>query len=1148
MVAKDSPDWLPAGWSVQFSPLKTGRRVQNFVNMETGKKFSSKDDVLYYIKMVNAAHRKPLSINRHIQRHSGTNPLQRVNVKAKKPEWLPKGWKMEMKTRKSGGQRGLDYKCYIDPLNGYKFYSKPEVFRYLSTVKHKNHMFKRKKTGISVHSAEKVAADKNKVEDLSPKQIKEIRITRSSNEINKNLPSSEAKRQKLEHPVTRRQHFSGEKSSGMSDLEQLEIGVSKKSCLRRVSTEAGVASARTAEIVQEKHSLGNAIHDSSKTKQNCALHGSPQSKVKGTKRNQGKRSLLSETDELKKSQGKSYVENGLASTPAPDMLQEKNLIQPLIDKQSFRKPHMNTGRAKNKKHLNLSRRSSKRLAGIEPDQVVKLVSAERGPKVTKRKSGKIGAILDAGLSSNRMVDGESTQHELGQETELAHQAFSGINHGVSSNMSTKPSADQVAHVELKQNLESGKVESEKAESHISFLFGSDPCLEFAFKTLTGELPVTDAADGWPNLSTAAGRLQDNNLNESGMKKNSDGTGFVQLKKSKKKKDITLPKRSSNRLAGLEPELVAGSLAGEGKLKNAPRKSHQNEAPRADDLADETIHPLEPVLETKLGNDFSSNIETSMHSEPSRKQSDNGHKVELSNHFFAYTDTLVHERKQLDAGPEMEFPNLNINMSMHEEPSNKQPSRKQSDNGHKVELANHFLANTDTLVHEELSSKQLDAGPETEFPNLNINMSMHEEPSNKQPSRKQSDNGHKVELATLVHEEPSSKQFDAGPETEFPNLNINMSMHEEPSNKQPSRKQSNNGHKVELANHFLANTDTLVHEEPSNKKLDAGPETEFPNLNINISMHEEPSNEQPSSKHSNNGHKVELTNHFLANTDTLVHQELSNKRLDTGPETEFRNLNFSMHEEPSNKKLDAGPEKEFPNLNTSNSMNEEPSINPNLDTNISMHEEPSNEQLDAGPETEFPNLNRNTSVHEEPSNKQLDNGKEVEPANYLSNYRDLSTHGEPSNESEKSPDELVVPEKHPKVQGHIQDVEKPDPQVAFSLGDCWSDPCLDFAFKTLTGAIPIEDNLVQGYFQEQLDTSHSQRNGNLALPDFGSLSFFQSDISSHFDSPEKSVSGQQLSSSSSFLPAGNANLPSCSGIHSQQHCLESDKDFHGKVKS
>ncbi|KAG5070201.1 hypothetical protein JHK85_002578 [Glycine max] len=36
-------------------------------------------------------------------------------------------------------------------------------------------------------------------------------------------------------------------------------------------------------------------------------------------------------------------------------------------------------------------------------------------------------------------------------------------------------------------------------------------------------------------------------------------------------------------------------------------------------------------------------------------------------------------------------------------------------------------------------------------------------------------------------------------------------------------------------------------------------------------------------------------------------------------------------------------------------------------------------------------------------------------------------------------------------------------------DTWSDACLEFAFKTLTGAMPVEENIaIQGRFQEPLN--------------------------------------------------------------------------------
>ncbi|KAF3448532.1 hypothetical protein FNV43_RR09245 [Rhamnella rubrinervis] len=935
MVAKGSPDWLPAGWTVQFRVLKTGRRVQIYVNLETGQKFFSKDDAVHHIKMGYTLHGKPQSTNRLIERHPGKNPLQGlVNGKDTNPEWLPNGWKVELKTRQSGLKIGDEYKCYVDPLNRRKFYSKPEVFRYLRTIKHKSGMFE-KKTGIRVHSP--------------------------------NKPSSEAKRHTLKHPTTRRQIFSGKTSSGMSDLSKIEG--SKQLESKRTSPEATVASALRAEIVQD--SLANEIQDCAETKQNGALNRSPWSKAGGHKISQGKRSKLPETEECKKTQGKADVVKGLASTPAPDILPEKNSIPlvmenknfrkpqmttgrskdkkflnlprrsskrlaaslqrdqvvnlmsgeqglssipttdvllennsipPVMEKKSFKKPQMTSSRSKDKKFLNLPRRSSKRLSGLQPDQVVNLMSGEQGlastptadilqeknsiPPVMEKKSfrkhqmtssrskdkkililphrsskrlagldpdnlvnsmsgerarefsigksSKTGAILDACLTSDSMVDGGSTQHEFGQEKELECHASTGTStplYGDSANKSTIPTEDQVAPEEQKQKLESGKMENEKPEPHFSFLFESDPCLEFAFKTLTGELPVADAADDWATLITEPGMLQHENLHESGIKRSSDETDWVNLKKSKKKKVFILPCRSSKRLAGLEPELVANSLAGEGFLEDTVKKSHKNNDPPATDSADEVIEQLWAVPETVPANYFSTNINTSTHTEPSNEQPIAGQRIELGNHFSVHADT----------SPEIEL-----------------------------------------------------------------------------------------------------------------------------------------------------------------------------------------------------------------------------------------------------------------------------------------------------------------SLHEAPSDMQLDRGQGIELSHYFSNEVDISTHAEPSNKSEKSVEDPLIPEKQPHTQAQMGDLEKPEPELAFSLGDCWSDPCLDFAFKTLTGAIPIEDNLVQGYFQEQLETTNNHKNGSLALPDFGSPGFFQSDISSHFDSPEKSVSGQQLSMNSSFLPPGNVSLPSCSGAHhSQQHCLEGDKDLRGK---
>ncbi|XP_057525414.1 uncharacterized protein LOC130804822 isoform X2 [Amaranthus tricolor] len=55
-------------------------------------------------------------------------------VQANDSEWLPTGWVIERRIRKSGARVGTEYKCFIDPSSGAKFFSKPEVLRHLKCI------------------------------------------------------------------------------------------------------------------------------------------------------------------------------------------------------------------------------------------------------------------------------------------------------------------------------------------------------------------------------------------------------------------------------------------------------------------------------------------------------------------------------------------------------------------------------------------------------------------------------------------------------------------------------------------------------------------------------------------------------------------------------------------------------------------------------------------------------------------------------------------------------------------------------------------------------------------------------------------------------------------------------------------------------
>lgn len=140
--------------------------------------------------------------------------------------------------------------------------------------------------------------------------------------------------------------------------------------------------------------------------------------------------------------------------------------------------------------------------------------------------------------------------------------------------------------------------------------------------------------------------------------------------------------------------------------------------------------------------------------------------------------------------------------------------------------------------------------------------------------------------------------------------------------------------------------------------------------------------------------------------------------------------------------------------------------------------------------------------------------------------------------------MVLDDQHQKLQP--KDHMTSETPLSFPFGDSWADPCLDFAFKTLTGAIPIDDSLeIQSYFEERIESSRGQKDSSIALPDFGSPNLFQNDISSHFDGPEKSVSGQHLGLDP-LLTVGNVSLPSCSGFTSQQQpCVDRNRPFKGR---
>uniref|UniRef100_A0A5B7ALZ0 Putative methyl-CpG-binding domain-containing protein 13 isoform X1 n=1 Tax=Davidia involucrata TaxID=16924 RepID=A0A5B7ALZ0_DAVIN len=559
MVAGQSPDWLPAGWTVQVK-VKNGRKVKYYFNGETGQKFDSKNDIIRYVKMGKVRVRQ--SINKHNKRRSEKKPMPLTAKTNERPEWLPHGWIMEVKSRKTGSRIGMKYKCYIDPVTGYKFYSKPEVSQYLKTVKRNSRTSEQKKIGVgsvsncyndqltggksslkpelsqnlktvkgksSTSKEKKVVVERVTPDGLPPGWIKEIRIQKKvtgtrkdpfytdpesgyifrskkdalryletgdisscaikpmkrsvdMESINNELsPQSVGKGHKLEHHTSRRRLFAGKESCDTSSLVASDAEGSKEGQRKAVSADVTGTSTPTDEILEGKHLLDNVVEKCAETKEGPDPSSSILPKTKGSKRKRGKNVL---------------AENGPVSSPATNILQEEKLLENGTEKLSNRTTQIDSSKCKNEKVFSFPHRSSKRLAGLKPELVANSGLSERAVRAATRKSGESEANPSLGLALDDVADSVPQQLDAEPETEIAHHASGGIE--APSDVEPSNKGENPLGVQALPESQPGRQETEKKdenpESQLFSPFGdswSDPCLEFAFKTLTGAIPVED---------------------------------------------------------------------------------------------------------------------------------------------------------------------------------------------------------------------------------------------------------------------------------------------------------------------------------------------------------------------------------------------------------------------------------------------------------------------------------------------------------------------------------------------------------------------------------------------------------------------------------------------------------------------------------
>ncbi|XP_011048657.1 PREDICTED: uncharacterized protein LOC105142633 isoform X5 [Populus euphratica] len=132
--------------------------------------------------------------------------------------------------------------------------------------------------------------------------------------------------------------------------------------------------------------------------------------------------------------------------------------------------------------------------------------------------------------------------------------------------------------------------------------------------------------------------------------------------------------------------------------------------------------------------------------------------------------------------------------------------------------------------------------------------------------------------------------------------------------------------------------------------------------------------------------------------------------------------------------------------------------------------------------------------------------------------------------------LFIPEHARGVETSNKADEKPVSPLNLPFADVWSDPCIEFAIKTLTGAIPLDFDVVQDCLPQQAGSSQQQQSSGFTLPKVGE--FCQAEfLCQQFGTSEKPSFNQAALAGPALPHAKHVNLGYSAGPSRRQHSEE-----------
>ncbi|KAF6133936.1 hypothetical protein GIB67_040700 [Kingdonia uniflora] len=299
-------------------------------------------------------------------------------------DWLPTGWNVEVKTRKTGRDVGKIYKVYIAP-SGCRFYSKKALFHYLKT--------RRPNSCCSTPNARDIG------DNMRSRKNQPTRLVDSLFESQRSNADEAEDVQIVQSLMTEDQIQASVDASNINEAGDVQIQQSFVTAFANTST--------TNEDEKDLHILQQFLSEN-------YIQASVDASNKCGKEGKGSH---------KKEKNMICAENECGSalpTATATALQEKRMAQNSLGKNRKRKY-----RSKGAKNVNVPLRSSKRLANLKAysycvpsaSKTAKIPSKhERPPKIdecpraNENQLNKSGEML--GIQKGKMVEGDQDDKEL----------------------------------------------------------------------------------------------------------------------------------------------------------------------------------------------------------------------------------------------------------------------------------------------------------------------------------------------------------------------------------------------------------------------------------------------------------------------------------------------------------------------------------------------------------------------------------------------------------------------------------------------------------------------------------------------------------------------------------------------------------------